>query len=130
MALEHHLVLATDQVRIDQRQAGLLHALAHHLLALITLADVEGRGIDDRQQLRPGFLGQAGGLLKPRVLANQQADADARAFGTGLKHTHAVAGREVAPLIKHLVIGQFALGIGRHHLALAQHAGRVSPPVG
>ena len=42
-----------------------------------------------------------------------------------LEHADALARREVAPLVEHLVVGQLALGIGLQHAALAEHAGRV-----
>ena len=59
--------------------------------------------------------------VEPGVLADQQADRHA----ARLEHADALAGREVAALVEHLVVGQFALGVGLENAALAEHAGRV-----
>ena len=41
-AVKHHLILAADQVRIQQRQAHISDPLGHALLALFDLAQMEG----------------------------------------------------------------------------------------
>ena len=119
--LEHHLVLPAHQVGVDQGQAGFLHALAHHLLALATLAQVVGRGIDGEQHLRPGLARAAGGLGIPGILTDQQAQAQA----INLEHAAVSARHEVATLVEHLVVGQVLLGVGLLDAARAQHAGGV-----
>jgi len=119
-------VLPTHQVRVHQRQARGLCACAHGGFALAALARVKGRGIEHQQHLGPGLLRLGGGLLKPSILANHQAQAQTLARGgLDLKHAGVKARYEIAPLVKHLVVGQLPLGIGVGHLTSLQHAGRV-----
>jgi hypothetical protein len=106
---------------IHQRQAAFPHTFTHGGFALVALADMKRRGVDDGQQFRARFSGQPRRRLEPGVLADQQANLEA----TRLEHADALPGREIAPLVEHLVVGQFALGIGRHHITAAQHTGRV-----
>ena len=61
------------------------------------------------------------GLVTPGILTNQPAHAHA----LHAEYTGTVARREVSALVKHLVIGQLALGIARHHTALAERTGFV-----
>jgi hypothetical protein len=76
-AVEHHLVLAAHQMRIQQRQAGGLHALHHAGLALAALVEVEGRGVEHAQHLGTGGLGGLRGFVEPGVFADQQAETAA-----------------------------------------------------
>ena len=108
---------------IDHRQTAGPHALAHGLLALVTLADVKGRGVDHCQQLCARRARLARGRLEPGVLADQQTHPDA----LDLEHAGRLAWREVATLVEDLVVGQFALGVPGDHHALAQHGGCVVP---
>jgi hypothetical protein len=125
-AFEHDLVLPSHQVGVEQRQACGQRTFAHGLFALAALAGMERRGIDDHQQFRPGGHGIGGGLLEPRVLANEQAYAVGLARAVGhLEHAGLGARDKVAALVEHLVVRQFALGVALHHLALEQHAGGV-----
>ena len=114
-------------MRINHRQAAVQHPLAHHLLTLGAFSHMERRGIYHRQQLRPGLRGFTGRRFKPGVLTNQQAHFDPAASVAGLKNANFLAGREVAAFIKHLVIGQLTLEIGRHYRAFTQHTGCVVP---
>ena len=107
-AIKHHLVLGTDVVCVHQRQTGLECALAHARYTLAALAHMKRRCVDDCQQLGSSLFGQLAGLVKPSVFADQQADRDA----AHLEHAHPLAGRKVAALVKHLVVGQLAFGIG------------------
>jgi len=108
-------------VGIQQGQAGGLHPLHHAGFTLATLVEVEGRSVDDAQHLGTGCLGGLGGLVEPGVFADQQAEAAA----AGGEHHRALAcipaRDEIAPLVKHLVVGQLALAVGGHHLATGQH---------
>ena len=60
MPLEHHLVLATDQVYVDHRQTAGQDPRTHDLLALIPLADMKWRRVDDGQQLRASLPRESG----------------------------------------------------------------------
>ena len=125
MAFKHHLVLPAHQVGVDQRQTGGCHALAHGDFALIAFADVKRRGVDDGQQFSACGFGICGRGIKPGVFTDQQAHFQLGTRRARLKHAGLIAGREVAALVKHLVIGQLALGVGGNHLPFAQHTGRV-----
>ena len=125
MPFKYHLVLATDQMGVHQRQAAGQHPLAHALFTLVTLADMKRRCVDHRQQLGTGLCRQSRRCFKPGVLTDQQADPDPVARFTSLKYAHLAAWREIASLVKHLVIGQLALGVGGQHLPFAQHAGGI-----
>ena len=127
MAFKHHLVLSTHQMRVHHGQTRGQHPCAHGDLALVALAHMEWRRVDDRQQLGTRLFGQARGLFKPGVLANQQAYFDAGRALPRLEHTNAFARREVAPFIKYLVVGQLALGVGGKHLPFADNAGGIVP---
>ena len=125
MALKHQFILATHQMGVNQGQLRGARPLGHDRLAFIALAYVKGRGVDHSKHLRAGLLRQTCWLLKPSVFANQQAHAYACTFLARFEHAYPVARHKVAPLIKHLVIRQFALCVGGDHLAVAQHAGAV-----
>jgi len=128
MALENNFVLAAHQMRIDQWQAGCQATRLHHQLALAALADMKRRGIDHHQQFGTGLFGLARGFFKPGVFADQQADADGAACGFvafHLENAGALSRREITALVKHLVIGQFALGIGVDDAAFPQYPGRI-----
>ena len=107
--------LAAHRERFDQRRAD------HHRLALVALADVEGRGVDHGQQLGPRLLRQLRRLVEPRVLADQQAHAHA----AGLKHAGALPRHEVATLVEHLVVGKLALRVRRDDPAVGEQRCRV-----
>ena len=130
MAFKHHLVLATDQMGVDQGQTGGLHTLRHHGLTLIALADMKGRRVDHCQQLCARLPCQFCRLFKPGIFANQQAHTNAIGTLTCFKYAYAITRLKITALVKHLVIGQLALGIAGHHLAFAQHAGRVEATLG
>ena len=83
------------------------------------------RGVDDDQQISAGIFGRLRRRVKPGVLTNQQAYLHTHVIAFYLKHTRRVARREVTPLVKHLVVGQLALGIGCQHFAFAKHFGGV-----
>ena len=86
------------------------------------------RGVDHHQQIGPSVFGQPRRLFKPGVFADQQPDAEgvvARLVPPRLEHASALPRREIAALVKHLVIGQLALGVACNDAAFAQHAGGV-----
>ena len=118
---KNHLVLPTHQMRVNQGQTAIGHALAHALLSLRAFARMKRRGVQHCQHLRASVTRKAGRFVKPGVFANQQPHPRA----LNLEHPDPVAGGEITALVKHLVVGQFALVISTDHLPLAQHAGAV-----
>ncbi len=77
-AIENQFVLATDQIGIDDRHPGPGDALAQNFVTTGQLVHVEGRGIEGQQQLRTRRAGRFGGARLPDVLADCQANTDAR----------------------------------------------------
>ena len=114
-------ILATHQMRIDQRQSALLHTLAHLNFALEPLAHMEGGCVQHQQQLRASIAGILCGRFKPCIFTDQQTHFHAGDF----KHTGLMALCEIPTLVKHLVIGQFLFGVGGNDLPLAQDTGPV-----
>jgi hypothetical protein len=112
-------------VRVHQRQTAGLYPGAHHLFTLIALTHVKRRRVDDGQQLGACGFGEPGGFFEPGILTNQQSHFDLVTCLAGFKHAHALAWREVATLVKHLVIRQLTFGIGSHHGPLTQNTGCV-----
>ena len=110
-------------MRIHQRQGHAAGTVSHAQNPFTALAHVERRGVDDGQQLGPGFLGGARRGLEPGVFTDQQANLHA----LHRKHAHATPRREVAALVKHLVVRQLAFDVLGHQLAFAEHAGGVKP---
>ena len=89
------------------------------------LAGVERRAVDVDVQL-----GTTGGLLGERAggAPHVLADADAHLHATDdvqLVRIVVVAGREVAGLVEHGVVGQQPLAVGADHLAAGAHRGCV-----
>jgi hypothetical protein len=92
------------------------------------LVALERRRVGHQHQSAPGRAVCAA-AREPQVLADDQADADA----IDVEHA-GVAIRidvEIAALVEHRVVGQFALAVGARDRAVAQHAGGVvddAPP--
>ena len=128
VAFKNYFVLSAHQVRKHQRQAAGLGAALHGAFALGTLAAMKRRCVDDRQHLRASGLGLQGGRVKPGVLANQQANGHALRALAHMKHASPLAGREVTPLVKNLVVGQLLLGIGVQAAAVLQHVRCIEQP--
>ena len=121
-AFKNHFVLPTHQMRVQQGQTRLRHALPHGLLALSTLAQVKRRRIDDRQHLCARSRCITCGCRVPGILANQHTHPHSSHF----KHARFLPRHEVAALVKHLVVGQLALEIGLLDLPIAHHAGGIA----
>ena len=124
-AVEHQLVLAADLVDVDERRVAVGGAGGEHPLAVGGLAAVVRRGVDV-----DGELGAAVGLHgeravgTPDVLADADADVDAT-DDVQLERIGLVAGREVAGLVEHRVVGQQPLAVGAEHPAVGTHGGGV-----
>ena len=122
-AVEHHRVLAADQVQVDQGGTGFAGALGQQRIALGVLAALERRGIGHQHQLRAGSHGVGQRLGVPQVLAHDHPDRHALDFEHA--HTAIRIDLEVAALVEHGVVGQLALAVGGLDPAIAQHAGGV-----
>ena len=90
-ALEHQLVLAADEVEIDQRQAALDDAGDRDALTDRELVALVRRGVGDEQDLAAGLEDAFDRIRPPDVLADRHADAhaakDDRA-GRGARREH------------------------------------------
>src|SRR5581483_7455056 len=122
VAVEDELVLGADGV--DERDEARVVARANdeHLLALAFLADVEGRGRDVRDQVRPGeheIRRRRAGL--PEVLANSRPD---ERLAEAEQH-ELPAGREVAVLVEDAVIREEALRVDGSELPAGAHCAGV-----
>ena len=69
-AIEHHFVLATHQVDVDQRQPALLDPRHGMVQTLVELVGLERRAVEHDQDLGPGFLQALGDVGDPHVLAH------------------------------------------------------------
>lgn len=122
-AIEHQRILPADHVEIGNRRAGLAGALRQQVVALRVLVAFERRGIRHQQQLRALRHGRGHRLGEPQVLADHHADRHA------LDLEHAIVAIridvEIAALVEHRVVRQFALAVGLLDAAVAQHAGGV-----
>jgi hypothetical protein len=84
----------------------------HAGLALAALSRWKGEALMTHSTSAPAAAGGLGGFVEPGVFADQQAETAA----TGGEHHRAlpcIAARdEIAPLVEHLVVGQFTLAVG------------------
>ena len=119
-AVEHHRVLPADDVEVRQRAPGFAHAIGDQRVALRMLVAFERRGVGHQHQLRARFHRARQRLGEPQVFADHHADARAVDF----EHARLAIGIdvEVAALVEHRVVRQFALAIGLFDHAVAQHA--------
>ena len=112
-------------MQVEQRHAERAGAFAHARFALGHLAEVEGRRVQHAQHLGAGHLGGLAGFVEPGVFADHEAETEA----VDLEHhgalTSVAAGGEIAPLVEHLVVGQFAFAVGRDDAPPREHRGRV-----
>jgi hypothetical protein len=110
-------------VGVDQWQAGCQHTLSHAVFALSAFSGMEGRSVEHHQQFGASVLCVGSWRVEPGVFTDQQADPDRFArCGGHVKNTGVPARHEIAPVVEHLVVGQFALGVGVCHLPFRHHA--------
>lgn len=76
-AVEHLIVLPADHVKVDERQARLFDARAHHAVARLDLAPVIGRAVRHGEHLGTLF-GKvfADRIGPPRILADRDAQRE------------------------------------------------------
>ncbi len=109
-AIEHQLVLAADEVEVDQRQAGFRHPCHGKLHPVVLLAGLEGRRIDDDQELGTAFLEPLGNVGKPHVLADHGPETDSATILEVEPHRSGNRPRGKHPLlVEHPVIRQLVL---------------------
>ena len=123
--VEHHFILTTHQMGIEQRHLHGIRSLGHALLALFRLAQMKWGGIQYAQDLGPGCLDAMGRFIEPGVFTDQQAKAQALYFNHDAAQARIAAGRKVAPFIKHLVVRQFAFAVGCNQAAFTKDRSRV-----
>ncbi len=122
-AVEDELVLASHRVHVDQGARGIGRPRRQHPLAFRQALGVVRRGVDIDHQLGPcRGLGAHRARRVPGILADRDADErpsyQVQALGPG-------AGREVALLIEHRVIGQVTFVVNPADLASSTNSSRV-----
>jgi hypothetical protein len=114
VSVEDQLVLAADGVAEGDEACVVARAGGEHLLALAIAAEVERRGRDVRQELRPGECEIGGGRPRlPHVLADRRPDQRAAV----LEQEQIAGRREVAVLVEDPVVREKPLAVQRLHLA-------------
>jgi hypothetical protein len=115
--------LATDEVRVDDRQRRVGCARREHRLAFEQTAGVVGRCIEVHHDFGAARgLGRDRSVRAPRVFADRHADLHT------VDHEQRAgifARREVALLVEHRVVRQEVLAIDAVHAALRAHRRRV-----
>ena len=122
-AVEHQLVLPTDEVHVQHRDRRVRGARRQHRLALAQPARVVRGRVDVHDELGPGRgLRDDRAGRAPRVLADRDRDAHAADDEEG-----AVDGgrREVALLVEDRVVRQQVLAVDAVHATVGAHRGRV-----
>ena len=115
VSVEDELVLAADEVAEREEGGVVPRARDEHLLAILGLADVVGRGGDVHEQLGAGQREVGRGRPRlPDVLADGGAD---QRLPEPEQHELA-PGREVAILVEDAVVREVALPVDRAHLAV------------
>ena len=76
IAVEQQIVLAADQVDVQNRQTCFLCARGQHLIAFGGFVLSKWRGVDVDQQLGAGAPGGGRRIRPPHVLADAQADGN------------------------------------------------------
>ena len=107
-SIEDEFILATHQVKVNDRNTGCFCALAHHLLLTLTsLMQVIGRGVQIHNYVRARRRTVCDGLGVPDILTNGQSQIDT----AYLKNARLIACREIPLFIKDPKIRQFPLEI-------------------
>ena len=86
---------------------------------------MEGRAIEHQQRLSPGMACLLRRLREPGVFANDHTQSKPLM----LEHERLGAGREIALLVEHVVVGQRLLGIAADAAPGFKHAGRIDAAV-
>ena len=120
-ALEHQLVLARHLIDVEQRQAALLDARHGQRQPLVALVALEGRAVDHQQQLGAALLQRLGGVGRPHVLADHEAETHAAEGDRARRRT----GGEDALLVEDAVIRQIAFEAQSRDLAAIEQRRRV-----
>ena len=115
-AIEDQLVLATDHIDVDHRQAGFLNASARNGLAPCLRTDLIGRAVDGKQEIGAGLTGTRAGLRLPDVLADRQANAHAADIDNSRRTTLA----KIPLLVEDFVVRQEPLAVPGEYLAVAK----------
>ena len=121
--VEDELVLATDEVHVEHRDARVGGPGREHRLALAQPAGVVRRGVDVHDELgTTGRLGEDRPRRAPRVLADRDRDT----YATDREQRSVVLPRLEVPLfVEDGVVGQEMLAVRAEDTALGAHRGRV-----
>ena len=122
-AVEDELVLAADEVHVEQRNRRVGRTRREHRLPFPDPARVVGRRVDVHDEL--GATGRLGGdraVRAPRVFTDRHRDPN-----PGHHEERTVDGgrREVALLVEHRVVGQQVLVVDAEHVSVRTDRGRV-----
>ena len=122
VAVEDQLVLAADEVAEGEIRRVVPRPRDEHLLAVLGLADVEGRGreVDDQLRARQREIG-GGRPRLPDVLTDRRADEHVAAA----EQEQVAAGGEVAVLVEDAVVRQVVLAVHPLQLSVREHGARV-----
>ncbi len=115
--VEDLVILAANQIEVDERQAGLDHAGHHQPHAHIHLAPRMRRAIGDKQHLGPGLGQRLGHVRVPGILADRGADPQR----PDLERPRHRAGCKDALFVEHIGVRQVVLDDPRSHCAIGQH---------
>ena len=132
-AVEHQLVVAADEVAVNQRAAALGRELREQHVPAVLLAEAPRRGGEVEQQFRAGggqFLGGtavvAAVVQEHLVVPDVLADGDAH-LGAEDLHRRVIGRRlEVAILVEHVVGRQQRLVANGGHLTALEDGGGVA----
>jgi hypothetical protein len=120
--VEDELVLSADEVA-ERDVDGIVARPCHeHLLAVLRLADVEGRGreVDEQRRPREGEVGRRRPGL-PDVLADRRRDEHV----SQLEEEEVAAAGEVPVLVEHAVVREEVLAVDALHRAVRADEGRI-----
>ena len=126
--VEHQLVLATDEVHVDDGAPGLDRPAGEHLLAFGPRPGAEGRRVERQHDPRPGG-GETGDRARghPGVLADHHPDGCAADREDGRVPR---TGDEPPLLVEHAVVREQFLHRDAPHRAGGADRGRVAQPAG
>ena len=121
--VEDELVLATDEVGVDDRNRRVGRACREHRLPLLQPPRVVRRRVEVHDHFRAtGGLGEDRTVGAPRVLADRHADLDA---ADDEQRTRLGRGSEVALLVEYRVVRQQLLPVDAVHATVGTHRRRV-----
>ena len=124
-SVKYDLVLAANLIDIKNRQLVALGRLAEDLVALLTLADMAGAGVDADNEVWRGVTHareRVGGVICASIIPAVFADQKTHLRLTDTQHLGGVrAGLKVAALVKDVVGRQKLLVVAQTHITVLEH---------